>query len=61
MTETGAWHIVLAIKTTNINKKFRMYPEAGPNRKFRMYPEAGLVPKAPNASLLDIASRARLM
>jgi hypothetical protein len=24
--ETGAWHIVFATKTTDINKKFRMYP-----------------------------------
>jgi hypothetical protein len=49
MTEIGAWNIVLATKTTNINKKFRMYLEAG------------LVPKAPDAPLLDIASQAYLM
>jgi hypothetical protein len=30
ITETGALVIVLATTTTKINKKFRMYPEAGP-------------------------------
>jgi hypothetical protein len=49
ITEIGAWHIMLATKTTNVDKKFRMYPEVG------------LVPKAPDAPLLDIASQACLM
>jgi hypothetical protein len=49
MTEIEAWYIVLITKTTNVNKKFRMYLEAGQ------------VLKAPDALLLDIASRVCLM
>ena len=37
---------MLVTKTINMNLKFRKYPEAGP------------VPKEPDASLPDIASRA---
>jgi hypothetical protein len=40
ITEIGAWYIVLATKTTTINKKLRMYPEV---RR---------VPKASDALLL---------
>jgi hypothetical protein len=34
---TGAWHIVLATKTTNTNRKFRMYLETGQCRNHRMH------------------------